>query len=283
VAGVFLKVKSLYESLSDAQKAIADCILDTAGGAPPMSIHELADNAGVSAATVSRFARELGYENFKEFNRQMLQQTVAEFREVFEPVNPDDSDSDAVEKVFAGNVQSLKDTLAMLEVDALIRAADAIAEASHLLAVGIGSSGNLADDLALRLTQLRIPAIGCTDAYRVLHQTTYADEGSVVIGISHSGRSRITVDAVRRAKENGATTVAISNYMKSPIHDLSDIFLCTSFPESHVEVAALSSRVAQTCIIDALYLLVARRRKANMAEVGELNEAVEDVLHKPTH
>jgi DNA-binding MurR/RpiR family transcriptional regulator len=280
VADVFLKIKSVYDSLSDAQKAIADCILDTSNGNPPMSIHELADNAGVSAATVSRFARELGYENFKSFNRQMLQQTVTEFREVFEPVSSDDSDTDAIEKVFAGNVQSLKDTLNMLDRDQLMRAADVVTDATLVVVVGIGSSGNLANDVALRLSQLGINATGCTDAYRVLNHTMYADDRTAIIGISHSGRSQITVDAMRRARDNGATSIAVSNYMKSPIHDISDIFLCTSFPESHVEVAALSSRVAQICIIDALYLLVARRRKDSLAAVHELNEEVERVLRE---
>ena len=81
------------------------------------------------------------------------------------------------------------------------------------------------------------------------------------MGISTSGRLAMTVEALRLASQNGATTIGISNCLKSPLHKASDIFFCTSFPESRVLVAALSPVVAQLCLIDAIYLLVARQKK----------------------
>jgi DNA-binding MurR/RpiR family transcriptional regulator len=97
------------------------------------------------------------------------------------------------------------------------------------------------------------------------------------VGISHSGRTKITVNALQIAQKNGALTVGISNYMKSPLSGCSDHFLCTSFYESRVKVAALSSRLAQLCVIDALYLLLAFYRK-EMWDIDSLNRMTEKLL-----
>jgi DNA-binding MurR/RpiR family transcriptional regulator len=74
----------------------------------------------------------------------------------------------------------------------------------------------------------------------------------------------------------------MSNYLKSPLHEKSSIFLCTSFPESRVEAAALSSLVAQLCLIDVLYLLVARYKAVSMKKAERLNAQVEEILRLPT-
>ena len=87
----------------------------------------------------------------------------------------------------------------------------------------------------------------------------------VAVGISTSGHSAITVKALELAGQHGATAIGISNCLKSPLHRASNIFFCTSFPESRVTVAALSPLVAQICLIDAIYLLVARQKKDALA------------------
>ena len=51
----------------------------------------------------------------------------------------------------------------------------------------------------------------------------HTDKNCVVIGISHSGASRDIVQAMQIAKQNGATTVAITNIDKSPIDKVSDV------------------------------------------------------------
>lgn len=57
--------------------------------------------------------------------------------------------------------------------------------------------------------------------------------------------------------------------------------MCTSFPESRVEAAALSSLIAQLCLIDVLYLLVARYKAVSLEKAERLNARVEDVLCLP--
>jgi DNA-binding MurR/RpiR family transcriptional regulator len=91
-----------------------------------------------------------------------------------------------------------------------------------------------------------------------------------------------TVNSLSAARTRGAMTVGISNYRGSPLARASDVFFCLSFPESRVRAGALSSRVSQVCLIDALYLLVARQMEQT-ATPQEVDEMVESQfrLHKP--
>ena len=103
-----------------------------------------------------------------------------------------------------------------------------------------------------------------------------------MVGISHSGRSAATVEALALARKNGALTIGIANFIRSPLHKVSRIFFNTAFPESSVKAAALSSAMAQMCVIDALYLLVARRGRVT-PKVERVNAMIEQHLRMPAN
>jgi DNA-binding MurR/RpiR family transcriptional regulator len=106
-----------------------------------------------------------------------------------------------------------------------------------------------------------------------------ADKGTGVIAVSHSGRTRLTVDAVSIAGKLKACTVGITNYPGSPLHRACRYTFYTSFPETAVQVAALSGRVAQVCIIDVLYLLLARYT-ASPYDLKSINEMTDNLLRQ---
>ena len=78
-------------------------------------------------------------------------------------------------------------------------------------------------------------------------------ERDVAIGISHTGQSRHTVDALRCAKESGAMTIAITNYQQALINKYADIILCTENTQ-YMYGNDIFSRSAQISLVDMLYL-----------------------------
>ena len=73
--GVLVKIRSLYSSLPKAERKVADYILGNAEEAPHSSVQEFASIGGVSVASVSRFVRKLGFEDFKEFKLELARET----------------------------------------------------------------------------------------------------------------------------------------------------------------------------------------------------------------
>ena len=274
MSGVLVTIHSLYSSLPKAERNVADYIQLDPERAPHSSVHEFARAGGVSVASVSRFVRKLGFAGFKEFKLALARETTRVVQSLFKEITPDDTDEEIARKVFLGDIKSLEDTLKMLSFSDLTTAAKAICACNRLVFLGIGGSGCVAHDAALRFSYLDFQAEAYVEASQILLQALRMKSGDVVVGISHSGRSAITVEGARIAREKGALTIGISNYMRSPLTEASSVFFCTSFPENRVKVAAISSRVAQLCILDTLYLLVARH-KEGLWDVERINSLTE--------
>lgn len=279
--GSIVRIRSLYPSFSKSGRRLADYIIEKREDVPFLSVRELSGLAGVSVASISRFVREAGFGSFKAFKRQLGRVARSPVSSIYQPVNSNDSGNAIIEKVFSGSIRSIEETLKILNRAEVMRAAGLIADTSRLIFFGMGSSGNIALDAALRFAQIDIQAEAYLDSYQILTQAMRMKKGEIAFGISHSGRSAMTVKALELARQNGAITMGLSNFIRSPLHKVSDIFFCTVFPESRILMAALSSTVAQACIIDALYLLTASRSKKWLSRSEWLNRKSEEQLRLP--
>jgi DNA-binding MurR/RpiR family transcriptional regulator len=277
MTGVKAKIRSLLPNLPNAEKRIAGYILENAREIPFLSVYELAERVTISVASVSRFVKEIGHKSFRDFKVDLAQDNTSAAPEILDAITPDDNGLEIVRKVFKSNIQSLDDTLKLLNIEELVELGRKLSETKRLLFFGIGGSGNVAKDAALRFSHLDIQSEAYTDPVYMIVSAKRLKKSEAAVGISHSGRSTVTIEALRIAQENGALTVGISNYMKSPLSRHADCSFCTSFHESRVKVAALSSRLAQLCLIDALYLLVARHMK-KVWDIESLNRLTEKIL-----
>ncbi len=259
---VLTDLRALREDMAEAERRVADWILAHPEEAQLSSVRALAGKCETSVATIVRLAQRLGCSGFPDFKIRLAQQMTPGVSAMFEAVEDSDSTSDLVSKVFGGNSHSLDETLKMLDTEEFDSVARRIAHCRRCFIYGFGSSAYVAQDTALRFAHLGLQA----DAYPGVLETAisamHAGSHDVAIGISHSGRSLTTVNSLAAARERGALTVGISNYPNSPLSEVSDVFFCLAFPESRVRAAALSSRVSQVCLIDALYLLVARHMES---------------------
>ena len=262
--GALVKIRSGYDALPVAEKHVADYILDNSEEVPFYSVSNLANACGVSIASVSRLSKKMGYGNFKDFKIDIAQEVSAQngVSSIYEAITPNDTSDTIIEKVFFGNVRSLEDTLTLLDKAAMNKVAGIVLRANRLLFFGVGSSGNVARDAALRFTHIGIHAYAYTDSFETLIQAVTMEKGDVAFGISHSGRSVTTLEALKLARKDGIFTIGISNYPQSSLSKVSDIFFCTSFPESRVQASALSSRLSQLCLLDTLYALAARKQES---------------------
>jgi DNA-binding MurR/RpiR family transcriptional regulator len=277
---VELSLNSLYRKLSTVEKRLADFILASPERIPGLSVKQIASGASASVAAVSRLVRKAGFAGLKDFKLELARERAVPPAYFYKAIEAEDSDAELVTKVFLGNRQSLEDTLKLLDPAALAQAVRRMVRARALLFFGVGSSGILARDAAMRFSLLGVPAQALSDPSEVYFRAATARQSEVAVGLSHSGRSLATVRALELAREGQALTIGISNYLRSPLHAAADFFFCTSFPETRVTVTALSSRVAQLCLIDAMYLLAARLRGAPR-DYEQVNRRMESLLRLP--
>ena len=102
--------------------------------------------------------------------------------------------------------------------------------------------------------KLGIPCGASPDAHNAWQVCSVLRPGDAVVAISYSGATRDTLRAVEIAKEAGAQVVALTRFGRTPLSQLGDAVLHTSSPESRYRAEGYYSRIAQLCIIDALFV-----------------------------
>ena len=263
----------MYDEMGRAEKKIADWILKNPGKLIPLSISELADNCKCSEATIVRFARRLGYDGYQALKISLAREENTS--NISESITPGDSSYEIFGKVCNDIYCSLERTRKVLDEKALGEAAEKILAANRIITLGLGNSASVAVDMSHKFLRAGCNAVAYTDNHMQAIAASHLAEGDVAIGISHSGSSRDIVDALRIAKERGASTICITNYGKSPIIKVSDIVLQTYSDETRYSILALNSRIAQLAIVDALYFyIVFHKGDAAIAAIAATEKAL---------
>ena len=127
-----------------------------------------------------------------------------------------------------------------------------ILRVDDLMTVVIGGSEKVAEDAVNKFLRVGIMAYAYADTNMQRMTASLTTPEDVVIAISHSGATVATIESLALAKKNGAKSIVITNYSRSPILQYADISLFTSSRETRYKVESLSSRIAQLTILDTL-------------------------------
>ena len=249
---VLYKMKSLYPTMGRSEKRLADYLLIHPQSVPDLSIKQLAQVSGSSVATAVRFARRLGYKGFQEMKISFARELSATSK-IASEITPNDTCYDIFCKRIVEIYAALLNTQTVLDEKALETAARCIATANRIVIFGLGNSAAVAQDAAHKFMRLGLDAVSCSDNHLQAIIASHLDRHCVAIGISHSGRSADILDALKLAKLGHAFTVCITNYGDSPLAQAADVALFTKAEETAHSILAMSSRMAQLAIFDAIY------------------------------
>lgn len=256
-----LKINSAYSSFRTAEKRVADYITAHPEEIVYLSITELAERSNASEATIVRMCQQAGFRGYHDLKIVITQDLVAPLKNIHEDITEDDDTAAVMQKVFHANMQALENTRAVLDINQMEKATQALINASTVGVLGVGTSGPIVEDCQYKFMRIGLRCQAFVDPHIQLMLIAQLDAGDVLLGISHSGSSREVVEAMSAAKEAGVTTICITGYAKSPITRVSDIRLHTSAVETKYRMEAVASRVAQLSITDALEVNVALRIK----------------------
>lgn len=266
--GVIERVRTVRASLPPAARRIAEFIASNAAEVVHMSVTELADRAGASEGSVVSLCRQLGATGFHHLKLALARDLVQPVQFIHEDLDRNDDVATIVEKVFLSDVQALKDTLKVLDRNAVARAVALIRAAERVELYGIGSAAPIAEDAHYRMIRIGINCKVVVDSHIQAISASRTGPKVAVITVSHSGSTHETVTATRLAKEAGARTICITNYGKSPIQSYADVVLYTMARETEFRTEAMASRIAQLGIVDALIASLA---------ISNYDEAVETI------
>ena len=259
-SGGLARIKSAYPSLTPTEKRVADYCLEHPSEIIYFSVTQLGERCGVGEATIIRFSQAVGFSGYQDLKLNLaLELATKKDHTVHGMLTADDSFQTLVEKVTAMNASALQDTSRLVNPKALSEVVDRIIQAKHLFLVGVGTSGLTALDAQSKFLRIGMLSFALSDAHHQIMATAHITKEDVCIGFSHSGSTKDTVDSIRLAKQNGAFTIAVTDIVKSPITEVSDLVLLTSSAEDPLQGGSLRSKIAQVHMLDLLYTGVALR------------------------
>lgn len=270
-----LKIKGAYSTFKKAELRIANSILQNPEEVINLSITELAERSEASESTVVRFCKILGYKGYYELKIALARELIIPPQQIYEEIGVNDSPSAIKDKVFQANMLALQDTIKILDDRELEKATEAISNAKMVVFYGMATSAAVALDSAHKFLRINIRSVSYSDTHMQAISASLLGKGDVAIGISHSGSSKDVVEALRIARQFGATTICITHHTKSPITKVSDIKLFTAARETALRSDAMTSRIAQLSILDVLYVSVALRRyEESLKSIERTKEAL---------
>jgi RpiR family carbohydrate utilization transcriptional regulator len=251
------RLRALRPGLTPAAARIADVILAQPGEVVHLSVTGLAERAGASEGSVIALCRQLGARGFQHLKIELARELVRPVQAIQEDLEPGDDAATVLRKVFEGGRQALSDTLAVLDPAALDRASALLRAARRVEVYGIGSAAPVAEDAHVRLLRIGLDSRLAVDSHLQAVSAALAGPEVAVLTISHSGSTIETVTATRLARERGARTVVVTNFGRSPIAAHADVLLHTAARETRFRTEAMTSRIAQLAVVDALVSHVA--------------------------
>lgn len=252
---ILLQIRSQYDKLGRGERKIADYILSDPREVLPLTITEFSRKAGCGTATLVRFSRRLGFTGYQELKISIAQE-ISTLSSESEPISNDESCYSIFSRKLRDVLIALQETRFTLDPNAMDNAAKSIMHGKRIVIFGLGNSAAVAHDAQHKFLRIGLNATACSDNHMQVIIASHLDKDCVAIGISHSGRSVDIVEALRLSRMNGATTICITNHDTSPITEVSDICLYTKSDETETSILALSSRIAQLTIFDAIYTYI---------------------------
>lgn len=266
---LILKIRGLLPSLNPALQKVAAYIIENPREIKFLRIKDLASKCEVSEATVVRFVKAIGLSKYQELKIILAELTIEKTDDkeyVYNDVTRGDSLENITNTILANINSTLKDTKKIISSEDIEKAISILEKSDKIDVYGAGGSLIAAEHFRIRLYRLGLRPFIYSDPSQQAVSASLLTENDVAIGISNSGMTISTISALKKAKEQNARTICITNHDMSPITRYSDIKLFTSTKDSAFFQQSMVSWAAQIFILDILY--------AGLA-VNNISESVE--------
>ena len=242
--------------LSGLEKKLARLVLEDVDLVVNSSIIELAEHAGVSPPTVTRFCRRLGCQGFSDFKVQLARMTYVGLR-YLKPEVPTATPAEVAEDIVTKAQNALFQMHRQLDLAALDKAAHLLRAAEFIQAFGAsGNSAMIVNELHNRLFRLGCRINASNDHNMNLMLSAAALPGTVVFGSSFTGRDLGLVHCLDLLRQRAIPTVVITQ-SNSPVAAAADVVITVDMPEGKNIFRPTSTRFAYLGAIDILANLVA--------------------------
>lgn len=258
--------------MSVTDKKIAKVVLKQPQAVIDYTISQLAQQSGVSDASVSRFCKNLNIDGFHQLKTRLAQ--VSDDENV--SVTIDDDIQKSLKNISSNKTIEITNTLKNLTTEQIGTALKLIKKARLIQVVAEGNTYPVAIDAVYKFNQIGMLAFSDMAAETSIAQTLNMNQTDIMIIISNSGESKSLMKQLVVAQKKGIKVISITNRDDSPIAQKSNLHLKTYVREQIFQSEYYFSRIAASTMIEAIFLLLIGQDKQTLNKISRHEELISD-------
>ena len=270
------KIKDYYPTFSKGQKKISAAIIRDYDKVAYMTAAKLGRFVGVSESTVVRFAHEMGYDGYSEFQKAIQELVRAKLtpNQRIEITKQRIAREDILESVAASDISKIRTTFDRLDKDTFNNVCETILEAKRIYITGARSSEPLALILNYNLSLIfdNVTFISPKSTAEVFEQMFSIGENDLLIAFSFPRYSSKMVNAVRFAEQNRAKVIVFTDSVNAPFAKYATYLLTAQSDMA----SFMDSFVAPVSIINAIIVEITSRREGRIRDRFDRLEKIWD-------
>lgn len=248
------RIRGKYDSLSEAETQLANYFLARAYDPDEeLNIKDIASRTETSIATVVRFCKTLGFKGFSDFKYSVRNGILAPLRGELRIGSTDDMGM-VKQKVAEYTKRNLAASVQHADNKELERAVDALDKCKRIIISATGTASGVGLAAVNAFTYIGIPCSYPGDSLTMLRCIYLCEKDDIVIGVSNCGYIKDVVDALKIAKERGATTIGITGVRDSLVSKYSDIVLATKLEDNSMALDIITVAICQLLTIQAIQI-----------------------------
>ncbi len=254
-------IRQAMPSLRPSERRVAETLLADVEKTLHSNSIEIANRAGVSEPTVTRFSRAVGCSGLRDLKLKLAQSLVVGRIYLEEPphVGSEHAKPTLWQSILEEIHRAINTAERQLVLEDFERAAQAIIACGKLITIGVGGGSTMAASEAQnRFFRLGIAVANYSDGQLMRMVAATLTKQDVILAISTTGKSAEVLDAATIAKQYGCKIIAITK-PNSPLAGIADITLGLYVPEAPDSLKPTASRYAFLAAIDLLAASTAYR------------------------
>ncbi|MDN7240982.1 MurR/RpiR family transcriptional regulator [Planococcus sp. N028] len=259
-------IASSMKKFTSSEVDLAKYILANSDEVSQLSISQIAKKSHVSPATITRFCQKISFSGFNEFKHELKRYIDLRNKPA---ATSDIKEIDYFSKLYQNYLEIIETTFRKVTYPDIQKAATLLNHAPKVHVYGIGNSGIAAQEFKWKFFRIGVNVESITDPHQAVMDAALTTEASLVIGISISGKTKEVINAVKIAKQQGATIIAITGEKESELSKLADLSLFVLIKNNMHMAQNISPTLPLFLLFDLIYTELVSKDYVNRIQLRE--------------
>lgn len=257
---LFQKIEELMMTHHDARHAVGEFVMQQQANLYHYTITEIAEYTYTSKATVTRFAKTLGFDGWKDFMKAFIaevkyQQTHQGDVDVNYPFKEGDSTRNLINKMKKLQIESIQDTADLMEDEQIEKATQYLLKANHIVIFGLSPNIYLGELFRRKLVTIgKQVDIARSGESGIMSKTLGPDDCAMIISYSGNNENADPISHVKTLAAQGVPLIGITGGGDNFIRQHTDCVLTISSKERlYTKISNFATEESISFILNVLF------------------------------